>query len=283
MPHSRLSTGVELFFEESGSGDPLILIYGAGGDHHTWRPQIEPLGSKYRLLLPDLRGAGLSEDDGGEWTIKTFADDIIALLDQLDIAQAHVCGMSLGSAVAQELAIGWPERVGTAILMNTWARTDARLELLWNHVLFLQGLAAEAAREDPPRAEPHQQDLVNLNLALFFSPLALAENRVSVDEWWQVYVGGMQEEGVGRHFRAAMGHDALERLPGVTVPTLVLVGEEDYFTPYYGKQVAAAIPGAELRVLEGSGSSHGMHWERPDDINGEIVAFVDRHKLAVRG
>jgi pimeloyl-ACP methyl ester carboxylesterase len=205
----------------------------------------------------------------GEWTLRTYTEDVVALLDALGIEAADVAGMSMGSAVAQHLLIDWPDRVRAAVLMNTWGRTDARLTLLWNHILFLQGLAAAASEP-----EPHVQDLVDLNLALFFSPQALESRRDVVDDWWETYGGGVQAEGSAKHFRSLMSHDTLDALGSVRRPVLVIGGEEDYHTPYYSRQVAEHIPQATWQLLSGPGSSHGMHWERPDDINRLVLDFL---------
>jgi pimeloyl-ACP methyl ester carboxylesterase len=265
----ELATGVQLHYEERGDGSPLVLLYGAGGDHRCWRPQMGALSARHRLIMPDLRGSGTSGAPEGEWTLRTYAEDVVALLDVLGVDAADVAGMSMGSAVAQHLLIDWPERVRRAVMMNTWGRTDARLTLLWNHILFLQGLVGAA--DDP---EPHLQDLVDLNLALFFSPHALESRRDVVDDWWETYGGGVQEEGSAKHFRSLMAHDTLNALTSVQRPVLVIGGEEDYHTPYYSRQVAELIPGAKWHLLDGPGSSHGMHWERPDDINRLVLEFL---------
>src|SRR5213076_2629846 len=102
-----VSTGVRLNFKESGSGEPLLLIMGTSGSLGIWGPVEGPLAERFRVISFDNRGLGESEI-----TMASLARDAAALLDALDVPRAHVLGWSLGSAVAQELALAAPEKVG---------------------------------------------------------------------------------------------------------------------------------------------------------------------------
>jgi pimeloyl-ACP methyl ester carboxylesterase len=260
-----------MYYEESGRGEPLILHYGTGGDHAAWEPQVRELSHTFRVITPDPRGTGRTRGSTEEWTLALLAADIVALMNALSIPRAHVGGMSMGAAVCQELAIRNQERVKTLVLSNTWGRTDARLRLFWEHSLFLMDQADKATGAERDR---WQEMLYRHGICLFFSPDALANRTDLIEKWWTLYSGGLRAETGAGHWHAMLRHDALERLSQITAPTLVLAGEEDYFTPYYPRQVHAHIPQAVLVCLTGPGSSHGLLWERAHEANAIIRRFI---------
>jgi pimeloyl-ACP methyl ester carboxylesterase len=268
---ARLSSGLAMHYEESGAGEPLILHYGTGGGHGPWQPQVAGLSSEFRVIAPDPRGTGRTGGTAKEWTIALLATDLVELMDSLGIERAHLAGMSMGASVCQEVAIRYPERVRTLVLANTWGRTDTRLRLIWEHSIFLMEQAGKAALDETARWAEAQFDNV---ISTFFSSHALEHRRDLIDDWWALYAADLREETGTGHLRAMLAHDALDRLATVRAPTLVLAGEEDYFTQYYPRQVHARIPGAAYKLLLGPGSSHGLLWERADESNALIRDFL---------
>src|SRR4051794_26035579 len=124
MPTTDCRTGIALNYEISGEGDPLVLVMGTSGSIPLWGEIIPRLAASYRVIAFDNRGLGGSERGEGAITVASLAEDASALLEALDIPRAHVMGWSLGSAIAQELALAHPEQVATAIMYATWARCD---------------------------------------------------------------------------------------------------------------------------------------------------------------
>jgi pimeloyl-ACP methyl ester carboxylesterase len=274
VPSVELSTGITMHYEEAGSGEPVVLSYGAAGHHAPWEPQIPALSEHFRVITPDTRGTGKSDAHADEWTMELFARDLVALLDALGIERAHVGGMSMGSAVSQEVAIRFPERVKSLLLSNTWGRTDTRLRLIWGHILFLVDEAAKA----PADAQQAWQDaLYKLNVCLFFSSDALENRADLVERWWRLYSSGFREETGRGHWDATLAHDTLDRLGSISAPTLVLAGEEDYWPPYYPRLVHERIPGSRWELLTGPGSSHGLLWERAEEANAILTSFLLEH------
>jgi pimeloyl-ACP methyl ester carboxylesterase len=271
MPVATLSTGIDMYYEAAGSGEPLVLHYGTNGAHGAWEPQVSTLARQLEVITPDPRGTGQTGGAAEDWTMELMAADIIALLDALGIERAHVGGMSMGSAVCQEIAIRFPERVRTVILANTWGRTDHRLRLLWEHQLFL---IEQAARSSKETADAWNETLYRYGIATFFSSHAIENRPEMIQRWWDVYSAGVREDAGLGHWDAMLRHDALSRLTSVKAPTLILAGEEDYFTTYYPRQVHQQIPGADYVCLEGVGSSHGMLWERAGEANEVISQFI---------
>src|SRR4029434_10952353 len=107
MPKVKVN-GVELHYVESGSGDPLLMIMGFGGDHQAWAFQVPALAEGYRVITFDNRGAGQSEGPDVAYSTAMMADDAVGLLDVLRIERAHVLGVSMGGMIAQELALNHP-------------------------------------------------------------------------------------------------------------------------------------------------------------------------------
>src|SRR5205809_7891619 len=116
--------GIRMFYEETGGGEPLILIMGFGGDHLAWAFQVRALAEHYRVVTFDNRGAGQSDAPEPPYTIRTMADDTAGLIAALGIERAHVVGVSMGGMIAQELALAYPGRVRSLHLGCTTARPD---------------------------------------------------------------------------------------------------------------------------------------------------------------
>jgi pimeloyl-ACP methyl ester carboxylesterase len=101
--------GVELYYELSGSGEPLVLVHGSWGDHHNWDPVVSPLAESFRVLAYDRRGHSASERPAGQGSVFEDADDLSGLIDELGLAPAHVAGNSFGAAIVLRAATRRPE------------------------------------------------------------------------------------------------------------------------------------------------------------------------------
>src|SRR5262245_12030207 len=124
MPKVR-ANGIDVYYEESGSGEPLLLIIGFGGDHQAWAFQVPAFAERYRVITFDNRGSGQSSVPDATYTTKMMADDAVGVLDALGIEQAHVLGVSMGGMIAQEIALNHPRRVKSLQLHCTYGRPDA--------------------------------------------------------------------------------------------------------------------------------------------------------------
>src|SRR5919197_4467347 len=100
------ANGIELYYTEAGSGEPLVLVMGFGGDHLAWGFQLAAFSAHYRVVVFDNRGSGRSSAPDIPYTTPMMADDTVALLDHLGIDRAHVLGVSLGGMIAQQIALG---------------------------------------------------------------------------------------------------------------------------------------------------------------------------------
>jgi pimeloyl-ACP methyl ester carboxylesterase len=264
------SNGIGIFYETFGAGEPLLLITGTGGDSRYWMPLVESGQNRYQCLLPYNRGTGLSDWPVPPYTVPQMADDMVGLLDALDIPRAHIAGHSLGSAIGQELAIRYPHRVHTLLLLSTWDQTAAYPHLRWQF---------EMRKSLLERNEPELY-LTLSNLYLFspafvnrYSDLMLERKR----ELLNILTPERVRTLIG-HLEADLTHDTANQLSQIEVPTLILVGEYDTITwPDYSHNVQAQIPGAELMVLKDA--AHMLLNEVPEALNQAVYSFLKRYPL----
>jgi pimeloyl-ACP methyl ester carboxylesterase len=269
MPQTACRTGVQLNYETTGEGDPLVLIMGTSGSIPLWGEMIPKLAQEYRVIAFDNRGLGGSERGEGAMSVASMAEDVSALLEALQIPKAHMMGWSLGSAVVQELALAHPEQVATAIMYATWGRCDgfqrsvlSALRLPYVH-RDMDSALATAGLAFSPQLLDHPDFAAMLEPMLPAFPQTEAQMQATLEQW-----------------DADLAHDTLDRLGGITAPTLVVVGEQDLLTPpWQAKAVADAVPGARYELVTGPGSSHGLHIERPDDLVRIVTGFLNDNKL----
>lgn len=268
MPRVRVN-GVELQYVEVGGGDPVLMIMGFGGDHLAWGFQVPALSARYRVIAFDNRGAGQSSVPDVPYSTRMMADDAVGLLDALGVARAHVIGASMGGMIAQEVALGHPGRVRSLQLHCTYARPDGYMQALM-----------EAWRTMRTKTSP--EEWLRTVALWLFSPRTYNERPDFIEMVIQTGLASAHPfslTGFLRQGEAVRGHDALDRLPGLTHPTLVSVAEDDVLVPpRFARELAAAVPAAELRVIEGAG--HAYFWERADVFNAMCLEFLDRHAKA---
>lgn len=265
MPTATVN-GIEIHYEISGSGQPLVLIAGLAGDLHAWDYQIAAYERRCQCVRIDNRGAGSSDKPPGPYSTKLFADDAIALLDHLGIERAHFSGQSMGGAIVQQLAVHWPERVLSASIHCSWARCGRYL-----HDLFGSW---SAIRQHCMLEDYNRHVLTWILTPRFFEEQASAleqirdrMNNPAVAQPWEAFNAQAQ---------ACAEHDLFDKLSTVTAPVLITVGRQDIFTPVsLSEAMYDRIPGAELRVIGDAG--HCLFWERADKFNHVTLDFVDKH------
>ncbi len=253
MPTVRAGE-VELDYERSGSGPPLLLIMGMSGTALHWGDELlDALRGDFEVIVYDHRGVGASTPLAGPLTIAQMAEDAAALLGALGIDSAHVMGISMGGMVAQELALKHPERVRTLTLGCTFCGGEGAT---LTQPEVMQGLAEAMMSGDRMRALRVGFD-ANLS-APFASDPALFEKFVAIAEERAVAVPVIMAQ-----MQACMGHDTNARLSELSMPTLVIHGTEDQMLPVdNGRLIATRIPGSRLEIFDGAG--HLFFWEQPE-------------------
>lgn len=262
-----LSDGQPLAYRVDGDGEPLLLIMGTGAPHFFWSAQVPALSEHFRVITYDSRGTGASGDfarveDG---TPAALAADAAELLDALGTGPAHVAGLSLGSCVAQELALSRPDLVRSLGLHGTWAHSDA-----W-FLLMVESMEIALRSGGLPA-------FFRSAVTWVLSPDFHAAHPEALQAMERAYLRDeplTRVEGVLAHCHADRVHDVRARLPELEVPTLVTAGERDIqVPPRYGREVAARIPQARFHLFEGPHASHCACVEMAEDWNAVTLGFL---------
>ena len=252
---------LELWVERRGSGPDVLLIAGLGDPAEAWQPQLDGLADRYRVTAFDNRAVGRSPLPDEPLSVATMADDAAAILRAIDVPAAHVAGFSMGSIIAQELALRHPELVRSLVLVSTFARPDA---LLRSQLRFWRWLAEEA---------PSERAFFEAFFTWVYTPRAHADGTVDqlVDEAL-AFSHQQSVEGFQAQVAACLAHDTAGRLGRIAAPALVLAGELDVIVPpRLSRSVAAGIPNARFEVMPGE--AHQPFQEVPDEFNARVDAF----------
>ena len=256
-----LADDVELWVERRGQGPDVLLIAGLGDPAEAWQPQLDGLADRYRLTAFDNRGAGRTPLTQRPLSAASMADDAGALLRALEVPSAHVAGFSMGSAIAQELALRHRDLVRSLVLVSTYARPDA---LFRSQLTFWRWL---------PEVAPSERAFYEAFFTWVYTPRAHADGSVGqIVEEALAFPHQQSVEAFQAQVDVCLGHDTADRLSQIAAPTLVLSGELDVILPpRFGRDVAEAIPGARFEVLQGE--AHQPFQEVPDEFNARVDAF----------
>ncbi|MEN9359606.1 MAG: hypothetical protein RL095_1141 [Verrucomicrobiota bacterium] len=258
--------GIKLNYEERGRGRPLVLIMGLSAPGAVWEEHVKAYEKHFRCILVDNRGAGDSDKPEGPYSTAMMADDVAALITELKLGPCAVAGISMGGAIAQELALRHPHLVRSLVIISSWAKCDAYAAGVFRHFQTMRRVAS-----------PH--DFMQLlQLWIFAAPFyAVEANRQALAEGCdKAHEGYMPRHAFLAQAEACIAHDAVSRLPQIRVPTLITVGDLDIFTPLkFSEELHRLIPGSELVVLPGTGHAH--HWESLELFNQKTTDFLLKH------
>jgi 3-oxoadipate enol-lactonase len=258
MPTAAVN-GIELAYEERGSGPTLLLVAGIPALGNDWWPFADALTGSRRVIVYDNRGSGESTVTPGPYTAAQLAGDAVALLDHLEIERADVFGASLGGMIVQEVALGWPERVRKLVLGCTHAGLA--------HAVRPPREAGRAFAMETDDWGERMRALVSFAFASDADPELLEAFTEKKSHDVQA------DEGYRGQIAAALGHDTYERLPQIEAPTLVLTGDDDRVIPHPSSDVLVErIPDARLRIVRGTG--HLFFIERPDETREVLAEFL---------
>jgi 3-oxoadipate enol-lactonase len=262
----RVQVGdISMYYVDAGAGEPLVLVMGLGADHLAWGFQLAAFAEQYRVIAFDNRGAGQTDAPDGAYTTRTMAADTVGLMDALGIEDAHVLGVSMGGMIAQEIALGYPDRVRSLQLHCTLARADGYLRA--------QIVAARLQRRKLTLEETLRAAYLWL-----FAPATYNERPEFVETILQTAVASpypMSVVGFERQCDAVETHDALDRIARIRCPALISAAADDILIPpRFARELAARLPAAEFRLIDGAG--HGYFWERPDEFNRMCLEFLAR-------
>lgn len=255
MPFARVN-GIQMYYELHGTGPPLLLIEGLGCGLWCWKPLLPALARHHTVIAYDNRGVGQTDQPDMPYSIPLLADDAAGLLRTLDVARADVLGHSMGGYIAQELALLYPELVGSVVLAaSALSGQSATPEF--------QAAVAAVSGQPPAVALPALMDLVVAPGYWGTHPAELAwllRERIAALPPPHAYAA---------QSAAAIAYNGRHRAGRIRQPVLVAGGLLDrVLPPLASRELAAAIPGARLSLFEDAG--HYLFWEK----TAEFVAVV---------
>ena len=274
MPNVKLPTGVDLYYETHGQGEPLIFVPSTAFSGEVWKPSQMPLAESMNVIFHDPRGCGRSVTEQSVYTIEQMALDIVALMDHLKHSSAHFIGHSMGGRIALSLAQNFPGRVKSLIMAASGS-----------------GLAGRSGSDCIPGL-PHGQvvRLVEMGFEkfiyhgivesdMYFTKEYRTSHRADVEEFYKLVRATHAKLPEFIHLSVARRNfEGTHRLGDVKAPTLVLIGGADTVGSNHFAQsqvLKERIRGAELKVL--NGQSHGFFWQAAEETNSVIRSWVKKH------
>jgi 3-oxoadipate enol-lactonase len=260
--------GIEIVYEDAAAGarspnaSPVVLLHGFPFNRSLWREQVEALSETRRVVAPDLRGHGETSVGVGPATMEEMAEDLAALLDELEVGRAVVGGLSMGGYAAFAFVRAHPERVAALVLADTRAQADTD---------DVRRTREETARRALAKG---MEPIADAMMPKLFAP-ATREQRPDLVARVREMILGTKPAGAAAALRGmAARRDQTDLLETIDAPTLIIVGSEDTVTPPADAEVIRAkIRGSRLSKIEGAG--HVSNVERPDEFNRAVAEFLD--------
>lgn len=265
MAHFTTTDGVRIYYEEHGTGRPVVLAYGIGGNAGMWEPNVAALAARHRLILWEPRGHARSEcpEDPARVTFRHWVLDLRDLLDHLGLGQAVVGGLSLGGGIATRFTLAHPERVQALIIVDSSSASGLPLSPA-NLVMRARSIEVVLAQGVDAMAEFAIASNPNVAGRIKLDPKAR-------DEVFAMY-RMLAPIGYANALRALLQMDYItERLSEIRVPTLLVCGDED---PSLGpmRVIAGKIPHARFVLLSPAG--HFANRDQPEAFNRAVLDFL---------
>ena len=260
MPKLNVAGG-EIHYEVAGEGEPIVFVSGLNGVGRYWQPQVPVFSSRFKVVTYDQRGTGASDRLQRTFSIDSMAAELAMLMDALEIARAHIVGLSTGGAIGQTLAIEQPQRVNRLVMCSTWTHCDP-----WFRRLF----EARRLMYQTAGSELHAM----FHPLWLYPPEYVNAHDAEIDEERRrsVSAAPLVEVSVAR-IDALLKFDRRGDLGRIQAPTLIIASDNDYITPsYYAQSLTRAIQGSRLEIVPGAG--HSVSRTCPDTFNRLVMEFL---------
>lgn len=254
MPRIQ-SNGLDLYYEASGKGQPLVFIHGLGSSTRDWEFQVPEFSNSYRVITFDLRGHGRSDKPAGPYRIPMFANDLAGLLEALGHDSAHIVGLSLGGIVAFQFAIDHPSMVKTLTIVDS---VPTASEDLKKEIERRVGIIQQLGMRGYARA---------LSEVLFPKPEHATLRETFIDRWAEndprAYIAAA---------RSGSGWNVTDKLGSIHCPTLVISAEHDMWPLSVKEAYVKLMPNAQLVVIPDA--HHAVSVEQPEEFNAALAGFL---------
>lgn len=262
MPRVKINN-INLNYVTEGKGHVVIFINGLTMDVNGWYLQVPSFSERYKVLRYDCRGQGQSDKPDMDYSQEMHADDLNNLMYRLDIKNSHIIGISNGGMVAQHLAVKYPERVGSLVLVDTCSYVDTLLGMVINAWIKSTEAGGSELRCDVALPSLFAEDFIKKNLEKI---MAMREFNIKNNP----------AKPIINLAKASLRHNINDRISEVKAPTLIIVGEEDILIPpKYSRILHEKIKGSKLVILKNCG--HVPPIEKPEEFNEIVLAFLKNH------
>ncbi len=268
MPHLTTDDGVKLYYEEVGSGIPVVFVHEFAGDYRSWEMQMRYFGQRYRCIAFNARGYPPSDvpQGGDKYSQDRARDDIRSVLEALKIDKAHIVGLSMGGFATLHFGFTYPERARSLVVTGCG-----------------YGAAPDKRAQFAAEAEAAAKGFEQQTMAKAAEAYALGPTRVQFQNkdprGWQEFadqLAGHSTEGSARTMRGVQARrpslfDLVDKMKTITAPTLIMTGDEDWPCLEPALLMKRTIPTAALVVMPNAG--HTINLEDPDVFNRQIAEF----------
>ena len=255
------ANGIEMNYEISGKKNaPLVILsHSLGSSLKMWNPQMEILESHFRVLRYDTRGHGRSSIPPGPYTLELLGEDAIGLLDALKVDQAHWVGLSMGGMIGQSIALNHPKRLRSLALCDTGAIIPVEAQPIWQERI-------ESVRQKGMESQ------LQGTMERWFTPSFLSLNPPMLTLIKREFLATPVDGYIGCS-EAIRRLNTLERLRGINLPTLIIVGEDDPGMPVSASEAMhQCIPHSKLVILKSA--RHISNVEQPGAFNTHLIDFL---------
>jgi 3-oxoadipate enol-lactonase len=262
MPYLN-ANDINIYYEIHGTGQPLILISGLGGDRTFWQASLENLSAHFQVIIFDTRGIGRTDAPETPYSMKLFADDMEAFMNALAIPQAHILGFSMGGQIALEFALSYPEKVKKLIIAASCSKLNTQIRLFVDAVLevYTEGISTKQMFK---LIAPWLFSNVFLSVPGNETYLQFDENE---PEQQPLYAWRNQ-------YLAQRAFDITPELKNIHAAPLIITGEMDVFAQLSDAQTLhEQLAGSALHIIPGAG--HLFNFEQPDVFHALVISFFN--------
>ncbi|MCP8323654.1 MAG: alpha/beta hydrolase [Candidatus Methylarchaceae archaeon HK02M2] len=259
MPE-RLIGDIEIYYEITGEGEPLLLVHGLGSSTRDWEEQVPIFSQKYQVITVDIRGHGQTDKPKGPYSISKFAKDIAELVMSLGFTSVNALGLSLGGMIAIQLTIDYPELIKTLVIANT--------DAVSRDLALLEKIKSDRIKAIKSRGMRGMGEV--LAPALFIKPEHEELRKKFVERWAE-----NNQEAYINALKSIAGWNVADQLHTIKCPTLVLASDEDYTPVSVKEEMVKQIQNSQVIVIKDA--RHFLPLERPTEFNAAVMEFLSKH------